>query len=479
MEQNLVKITCPSCGAPIEENQLNKEIIRCASCHSTFQRPQLTDNADGVNCHFIPLPPSDEDYKTRIIEALICTDGVPTDIFELLKLEEPVQKYCPFCVFNLNWSADWQVKYSKMESYTEITYDNNGHPNGKQTKYHTVYKDGQGTSAGDSLVVIEAGEEPLPYAKVVCDYYNTLNIRDAFLKKATDDIDIPEGWTVAEAGNKNKEVFRIRRDLIKEYLQNDAQKVVAQDALRMAEPGWGIENLHFTSDSQTIGKPDCIYRPLRETVCTSKYKDRLFGAIEDVSLGKVLFVNLPQNEDENKRVAELDRIINRDPFIFNCFGGLLAGAGGFTFLLLVALDALMPFLVVFLLLFISIGSILLIKGSVCSKAAKEAQAEKESLLSNSEEKRREAAVQKFGSAFCKKKEIIKDTDDEKTLNVPEHKEESDYEKAFKIQADPSVESGNDETSQNNDGKIFKNKEEKTTFILNLMSNIANGMNKKS
>ena len=475
MEQNLVKITCPSCGAPIEENQLNKEIIRCASCHSTFQRPQLTDNADDVNCHFIPLPLSDEDYKTRIIEGLICTDGVPTDIFESLKLEEPVQKYHPFCVFNLNWSADWQVKYSKMESYTEITYDNNGHPNGKQTKYHTVYKDGQGTSAGDSLVVIEAGEEPLLYAKGVCDYYNTLNIRETFLKKAIDDIDIPEGWTIAEAGNNNKEVFRIRRNLMKEYLQNDAQKVVAQDALRMAEPGWGIENLHFTSNSQTIGKPDCIYRPLRETLC--KYNDKPFGAIEDVSLGEIFFTNLPQNETENDRIKELDRIINRDSFLLYCFGRILTGTGGL--LLIISGIVGLPGFGFFSFIVLIIGIVLLIKGGNRSVEAKDARAEKENILSNSEEKRREAAVQKFGSAFCKKKEIIKDTDDEKTLNVPEHKEESDYEKAFMIHDNPSEESGDDETSQNNDGKIFKNKEEKTAFILNLMSGIASGMNKRS
>lgn len=394
MESNLVRITCPSCGAPIEASQLKKKIIHCTSCDQTFQLAELFEEKDdNIHPQYIPLPPVDKNCKKQIIEDLICTKGVPTDIFDTLKLEEPIQKYCPFYVYHYNWFANWVAKYSKMESYTEVTYDNNGYPNGKQTKYRTLYEDGSGTSASETLVVVEGGEEQLLYAKEICDYYNEQDIDRLFLENAEDYEKTLTGWTFLEA-KTDEEISKLQKNQIKEYIQNSVSKVVECDARGMASPGWSIEKYSSTFTYQQIDKPNCVYRPLREVICM--YNNEPFGAVVDVSLGETFFLNLPQDEKENEKITELDRIINQDTFLLNCIGGILGGIGLFTFILLAALDCLDGFLGVFIGLFIVIGVVLLTIGLSRSNAAKEAKAEKESILTDSKEKRRQSAIKRFG-----------------------------------------------------------------------------------
>ena len=384
---NLVKVTCPNCGAPIEEKQLKMKTIRCFSCNQTFQRNDSLEKENDSQPLYLPPALSDEDCKLLIIRDLVFTDNVPVDIFDTLEIEVQTKKFHPFYVYHLDWWADWSATCSMTETYEVPNYDYSGGPfeQKKKTKTRTHYRDYNGTSKGNSLVVIGGGQkDDLFCTNELCDHYNAHNVRELFFTKAEEYNSIPDDWTKVEAKTA-EEVSNEQNKQIEEALGKIVIESVYRDAAFMAS-GWKLENCHFTSDYRQIKNPDCVFRPIWEMKCNNNNVP--FNAAIDTSQ-KTIFQNAPQNNTEKEKLKELDVTIDKyDKSVIPWFLAFL-----FIFILGIFLGIINPTLFI-VLLFSIIFLGLSIHDYIALKNAKE---EKKTILSNSVQKRKAAALRRFGS----------------------------------------------------------------------------------
>lgn len=396
---NLVRVSCPNCGSPIEEKQLKRKTIRCSSCNQTFQRNALIDKENDIQSQYLPPSLSDEDCKRVVIRDMVFTDNVPWDIFDTLKIEVQAKKLYPFYVFHLNWSADWSATFTKEVSHEEPKYDYQGRRDGTKTVYETLYRDANGTSAGDSLVVVGGSvqtDEVICLNKL-CDFYNTNDLDYSglfFTNVKVFDSEL-EGWNSIEVQSAD-DAYQYRKTEIKEFLRKDVRETVHCDADYMSS-GWTIENCHFTYSYHRIKTPDCVFRPIWEMKC--EYNNEPFGAAVDDNLQETFFHNVPQNESERQKIEELDDVINKDTMIVGAIGLLFVGLG----LLFLILSNIIPpvgdddiiltriYQISFILAAPFLGIWLYRK--ITSENAKE---EKKTILSNSIKKRKEAALRRFG-----------------------------------------------------------------------------------
>lgn len=391
-DQTLTKITCPNCGSSIEESQikLQKKIIRCTYCNQTFKREESHDNREEITCQYNPPCLSDEECKRLIIKNMVCTDNVPVDIFDTLQIEAPVKKLYPFYVYHFNWSANWSAVCTTTEYYDVSEWDDTQKKWVKKQKSRTLHRDYNGTSAGDSLVVIPGGEEELTCNEVICNYYNTHDIADLLFTNTEEYENAPDGWTAIDA-DTSEEIYQEHGKEIKKFLESKISSIVSSDANIMAG-SWLLSSYHYTYSHHQTSIPDCIYRPIWEMKC--QYQDQTFDTAVDAS--RISFwQNLPQNTDQIKEIQELDRVINQDNTALWILGGS-AGGGSLMFIIpgLVAEEGFFTFIGVLILL---IGISLLIVAAVRTNSADSAKRKKLEILSSSIEKRKQAAIKRFGS----------------------------------------------------------------------------------
>lgn len=156
--------------------------------------------------------------------------------------------------------------------------------------------------------------------------------------------------------------------------------------------GWSLSDCNYTYRNHQTCKPDCIYRPLWVIKC--QYQDQTFDTVVDAS--RIPFwQNLPQDTEQIKKIKELDYIIGRTGkqfWIWVCALGLV---GLFFIIMGLALGDTVSSSLGKIFLFIGVP--LIITAIIRDVSAKSAKKEKENTLSGSKEKRKQAAIKRFGS----------------------------------------------------------------------------------
>lgn len=388
MEKIVTKINCPHCGAPIANTQ-RTGMIKCLYCNQTFQRNAPLEKENDIQILYIPPSLSDEDCKLLVIRDLVFIDNVPIDIFDNLEIDVQAKKLYPFYVYHLNWSANWSATCSMQESYEVPKYDSQGRPDGTKTEYRTRYRDYNGNSAGTSLVFVGGSvkRDDIICLNELCNYY-TNDLSELFFANAKDFDVTPEDWNYIEVRKAN-DVYQDRRKEIDEYLYKSVYKTVWLDAGFMAS-GWVLERVHPTYNYHQIKNPNCVFRPIWEMKC--KYNSEPFGVVVDISQ-ETFFLNMPQNETEKSKIKELDATIEK------CDHPELLGIGSFfavvaliMWIVLIEYDERVIFSIIFL-----IAIILIVVWATLKTASSNAKEEKKSILSNSMQKRKAAALRRFGS----------------------------------------------------------------------------------
>lgn len=388
---SLIKITCPNCGSPIEESQLkaHQKIIRCVYCNQTFKR-ELDDVSDeDVTYHYIRPCLSDEDCKRLIIKKMVNSKNVPTDIFDTLKISSPVKKMYPFYLYDFDWTDNWAATFYEFEYYEVPTYDSNGQPNGKREEYRKLIRNGNGTSSGVCDILVFGGmEKPVRVRAVEVSYRESLRLEEVEEFEET-----LEGWIIIDEETP-EEVYEQRELSIESDLEDYTSDQVKFEA-RQLSGGWSLDNVQRSFRCEPKGSPFQVYLPLWEMQC--QYKDTTFDAVVTNSRD-VIIKNLPENTKERQRVEELTNVIYKNSYNrnFYAWGGGIAAFGAF--LLWVGIDTGGDAgEIVFVSIILFVGLLLLVIGLVRTVTADNALTEKNTILSNSKETRRQAALNKYGS----------------------------------------------------------------------------------
>lgn len=194
------------------------------------------------------------------------------------------------------------------------------------------------------------------------------------------------------------------------------EDTVKWDIEKMAPHPYKVESSRYDSSYHLKKKPTCIFIPIWEVKCT--YKNTEFGAfLIDVD-PMAFFYGLPQME--NNTIERLNYNINNFSLRNLIVGGglIFLGSAFHTCFELAAEERRMHphlggddtlsyvfdiILGVILLILLIIGSYHLLKEIYHFFLSKKSATEKANLLENSKDKRKQAALKKYGSSYNKTK----------------------------------------------------------------------------
>lgn len=127
------QIECPSCGAPIEATQLLE--LECPYCGSKFENPRSKDDeGENIIKQIIPFTQSEEDLREQLFDSFVTNRGIPTDIFDSLKLLSLKQYYLPMASFSGSYETSWSCtivyrhknkdgeEYKEYHPHSGVTY---------------------------------------------------------------------------------------------------------------------------------------------------------------------------------------------------------------------------------------------------------------------------------------------------------------------------------------------------------------------
>lgn len=103
--------TCPSCGASFEANERTQSTVQCPYCssHIKLEDVEKPSSASRKYQRIIPFKISEQEAVDIMLNLLVSTDGVPTDVFEQLE-GIVVEKYLlPMYMMNGEIEAPWNA----------------------------------------------------------------------------------------------------------------------------------------------------------------------------------------------------------------------------------------------------------------------------------------------------------------------------------------------------------------------------------
>lgn len=343
-------LRCPACGAPIsgKDNQDNGLLV-CQFCGSRIELPQKqgneinevldniletlkTINGDSTSIHYFLKPNiNDAKCKKKVVEQLVHTDFVPSDIFSGFRLDNIKRKFYPFYIYSIDWSANWSATFTKQVSHEEPTYDIYGKLTGKRTVYETKYRDVVGASSGNKTIVLP-GCSKIPQA---IDVAKLLVGKLTKAQKSFDDFEKEEykDWTVVNPSLTSNEAWEKQEKVAKQQIESDVEIEVLSDIRRKAD-GWTIQDKDCTWKYYCQASR-CVIIPL--WTAEYEYDNHQHLVTVEANKGKVfLHYPIPQNDDEYKKKYEKDKdadSVKRNQTIFYWLFSIF-GAIALTFFIL-------------------------------------------------------------------------------------------------------------------------------------------------
>lgn len=310
-------VNCPNCGASIKSTEDENE-VKCPYCGSVVEVPyelgeeeldQLSsaigDLANTINGRTTPkfLSPhfDDKECENKMLEQLVLTDLVPVDIFNSLTIDGIQRNFFPLYVYDVNWSAEWSATFTKRVSHQEQKYDYRGRPDGTKTVYETLYRDANGTSAGNLTVVLRAFSVSASEITPVIDNFKLSTYRH---KEATEQKSIcDDGWEVTPVAYDSSEAWEEGRNAAEKQIERDVENKVSRNASERAGD-WSVSNTQYTWKYHTCDE-HCVQLP----VWTARYKYNgvEYGVKVDANDGTAfLGTSFPKNKEEERRLKGLD-----------------------------------------------------------------------------------------------------------------------------------------------------------------------------
>lgn len=356
---NEIEIGCRSCGAPVKVKSMEDLPITCPYCGSTIDAPIEQDDketdvtlndlshaiSDAIKNGFsnavgresdtyILLPKlCDKECSTKLVEKMVITDLIPTDIFKSFAIENIHRLFYPVYVFDVNWTAQWSATFTKQVSHQEQTYDYNGRPNGTKTVWETLYRDANGTSAGDVQIVLPATSKNTPESHSIRTHFRYSSAEQSLLTEY--DKRKYENWELLLAELSGNESWQENKESAENDIDVYVDHVVSSDARHMSD-GWSVDRTNYTYNyNYHVNR--CVLLPI--WMAEYKYSGKLYGVSVLASDGETFLHSLRpidkiESEKKQKQEAEAKKYRKKQIIWYWVFGIFAAAAVTFFILLL-------------------------------------------------------------------------------------------------------------------------------------------------
>lgn len=401
------KHTCPSCGAPVDIPSTENSVVQCPFCGSTIELSSsqdeeiwnnlteslkaLTNAVSGTQDTAVLLPKlDDKECEKKVAEQLVITDFVPTDIFKSFAMENIHRILYPVYVYDVNWTAQWSATFRRQVSHEEQKYDYKGHPDGKKTVYETQYRDANGTSVGNTKVILPGLSKRMKeFDSVIYHFKNNTGEQIPLDKIEKDRF---KEWNLISAEYTGNEVWEKNRNSAEASVKLNVGSVVSSDAKRMSS-GWSVDDTHYTYDYK-YSAGQCVMLPI--WMAEYKHAGNKHGVTLLASDGTVFMHKpLPVNQEEVKRKEEqkTDAKAYGKKQIFGLFFVVLIA---FFIVLLSSNKIMYSWIETVVVSAIMLSLISFRLGRKWQKKKLNSQSFTEQMLFSSKVKRKEAAQKKYG-----------------------------------------------------------------------------------
>lgn len=133
-ELELQQVICPSCKKVITSFNPFKAEVECPFCHNKAFNPLITAKKVPIPERLIVFKTSEQDFERSLINRLIETDYVPTDIFESINPGSVFKAYLPMYLYEGKYQASWNCSVAYKTTELRASSD------GKSVKNKTVTK---------------------------------------------------------------------------------------------------------------------------------------------------------------------------------------------------------------------------------------------------------------------------------------------------------------------------------------------------
>ena len=141
----LQQVICPSCKQVITSFSPFAAEVECPYCHNKAFNPLITAKKIPMPERLIVFKTSEKDFETALIENLVESDYVPTDIFSCISPDNVIKAYLPMFLYEGQYQSSWSCKVAYETNELRASSD------GTKVKNETVkkYVPQNGTSQGN------------------------------------------------------------------------------------------------------------------------------------------------------------------------------------------------------------------------------------------------------------------------------------------------------------------------------------------
>lgn len=191
-------ITCPSCGAQMEDSQLFE--IECPYCGSKLKNTHLYEVDEIVFCNI-----SEEEAKQKMAWELVQDDSTPLNLYNTLSFKA-TKVYVPLWHLGGSYNASWSCE--RIEYKDEIYTDKDGRVQTRRSQF-PEHIPMNGNAQGAFEILISASKQ-FPYSLDFPKYSSKAYKEELIDKEAyiyNMDIEKREAWKLKSVGNCIDEVI--------------------------------------------------------------------------------------------------------------------------------------------------------------------------------------------------------------------------------------------------------------------------------
>lgn len=138
------QLKCPSCGATLNQSFPNQLIVECPYCHQQVVNETYQNSGKDSEPHILEFSMNEEGALKTMVKMLVEDQGVPTDIFDKIKITSISKYYVPMFIYEGTFRAPWTARVERQERRQRIGSD------GKiENYYETLYDYPSGEAAGN------------------------------------------------------------------------------------------------------------------------------------------------------------------------------------------------------------------------------------------------------------------------------------------------------------------------------------------
>lgn len=114
----LKQVICPSCKQAISSFSPFSSTVECPFCHNTAFNPLITAKQIPIPERIILFKTDKKDFITSLLEQLVNTDFVPSDLFSTIDFNKAIKAYLPMYLYegrlDISWSC--QIKVTPQDN---------------------------------------------------------------------------------------------------------------------------------------------------------------------------------------------------------------------------------------------------------------------------------------------------------------------------------------------------------------------------